>query len=85
MGRTGSAEAPESEEARLQRLEKAIAQLKPVQREVLLLCRREGLAYRQIAERKGMSIEQVERHLTDALYELDRRIERAERPWWRFW
>lgn len=85
MGRAGSAEAPESEEAKLRRLEKAIAQLKPVQREVLLLCRREGLAYRQIAERMGISLEQVERHLADALCELDRRIERAERPWWRFW
>ncbi|HEX8222768.1 MAG TPA: sigma factor-like helix-turn-helix DNA-binding protein [Allosphingosinicella sp.] len=83
MGRTGR--APESEEVKLRRLEKAIAQLRPVQREVLLLCRREGLAYRQIAERKGMSLDQVERHLADALYELDRRIERAERPWWRFW
>lgn len=85
MGQSGSGDSPESEEARLRRLEKAIAQLKPVQREVLLLCRREGLAYRQIAERMGISLEQVERHLADALYELDRRIERAERPWWRFW
>jgi RNA polymerase sigma factor (sigma-70 family) len=83
MGQGGS--APESQQARLRRLEKAIAHLKPVQRDVLLLCRREGLAYRQIAERMGISLEQVERHLADALYELDRRIERAERPWWRIW
>lgn len=85
MGQLGSGDSPESEEARLRRLGEAVSKLKPVQREVLLLCRVEGLAYHQIAERLGISRDAVERHLADALYELDRRLDRAERPWWRFW
>lgn len=84
MGQAGRGDAPEAEEVRLRRLEEAVSKLKPVQRDVLLLCRREGLAYHQIAERMGISREAVERHLADALYELDRRMESGKRAWWRF-
>ncbi len=45
----------------------------------------DGLTYAQIGKRLGISVEKVERHLADALYNLDRLMERAERPWWRFW
>ena len=85
MGQAGRGDALESHEARLRRLEEAVSKLKPVQREVLLLCRQEDLTYHQIGERMEISRDAVERHLANALYELDRHMERAERPWWRFW
>ena len=74
--------SPETEELRLRR---ASAKLDPRTREVFLLHRSEGLSYGEIAERLGISPEAVERHIADALYDLAKRMERYERPWWRFW
>ena len=69
----------------LDQLEKAASRLRPIEREVLFLSAREGLRYDQIAERLGISSEEARGHLADALYRLDREIERAARPWWKFW
>lgn len=67
------------------RLEQAIRELIPIEREVLFLSAREGLPTCEIAERLGLSSQAVERHLADALFNLDRNLERQSRPWWRFW
>jgi len=67
------------------RLEKAIRRLSPIEREVLLLSARDGLASIEIAARLDLSSQAVERHLADALFNLDRLLERQARPWWRFW
>lgn len=67
------------------RLRRALAKLEPRTREVFLLHRLDGLTYGEIAERLGISAEAVERHIADALYDLAKRMERYERPWWRFW
>ena len=67
------------------RLTRALAKLDPQTREVFLLHRSEGLSYGEIAERLGISAEAVERHIADALFDLAKRMERYERPWWRFW
>jgi len=69
----------------LGRLERAVSRLRPVEREVLFLSSREGLPNREIAARLGISAKAAERHLANALYRLDRHLERQERPWWRFW
>ena len=70
----------EGREAR--RLPRAFAKLPPVTREVFRLHRVEGLTYAAIAARLGLTAEVVERHVADALYELERRV---DRPWWKFW
>lgn len=67
------------------RLERAVAKLSPIEREVLLLSAREGLRIDEIAVRAGLPSATVERHLADALYNLDRLLERQDRSWWRFW
>lgn len=68
-----------------ERLEKAIRRLSPIEREVLFLSAREGLANDEIASRLELSCQTVERHLADALFDLDRVLERQGRSWWRFW
>ncbi len=75
----------EPDEETLARMRRALAKMKLVQREVFMMSAADGLTYAQIGKRLGISVEKVERHLADALYNLDRLMERAERPWWRFW
>lgn len=67
------------------RLALAISKLGPIERDVLLLSARERLANAEIATRLGLTTEAVQRHLADALCNLDRALERQARPWWRFW
>ena len=45
----------------------------------------DGLSYAEIAERLDTSVAQVERRMAQALLALDRAMDEAERPWWRFW
>lgn len=73
-----------SRELDLERLESAVSRLRPIEREVLFLSAREGLRYEEIAARLGISSEEARGHLADALYRLDRDLERRERPWWKF-
>lgn len=65
-------------------LERAIAALRPLEREVLLLSAREGLANGEVAARLGISPRSAERLLARALARLDRALEPKCRPWWRF-
>ncbi|HUU16078.1 MAG TPA: sigma-70 family RNA polymerase sigma factor [Sedimentisphaerales bacterium] len=51
----------------LARLEKAIEQLKPEYREVIVLTKIEGLSYKEIADRLGKSSEAVRKQLSRAL------------------
>lgn len=69
----------------LDRLMKAVSTLRPAEREVLMLSARDGLSNAEIAERLGITSAVAERRLADAIYRLDRALERQERPWWRFW
>ncbi len=75
----------EPDEETLKRLRRALRTIEPIQREVFMLSAAGGLTYLQIGERLGITVEAVERHLADALYNIDRRMQGAERPWWRFW
>lgn len=69
----------------LDRLQRAVSKLRPSEREVLILSAREGLSNAEIAERLGITSGAAERLLADAIYRLDRALERQEQPWWRFW
>ncbi len=69
----------------LERLRTAMSRLRPIEREVLFLSAGEGLRIDEIAARLGIPAEAAERHLADALCNLDRQLERETRPWWKFW
>jgi RNA polymerase sigma factor (sigma-70 family) len=68
-----------------ERLEKAAASLRPIEREVLMLSARERLSNEDIAARLCITAEAAERLLAKALCKLDRALQRQDQPWWRFW
>ncbi|MDC7810947.1 RNA polymerase sigma factor [Sphingomonas koreensis] len=57
---------------RLNRLQNALMRLKPKTRDIFLAHRLDGLSYKQVAERYGLSIKGVEWHMTKAIDHLDR-------------
>jgi RNA polymerase sigma factor (sigma-70 family) len=64
------------------RIERALSRLRPIEREVLSLSAGEGLGLAEIALRLGIPVEAAQRHLADALYRLDRVLERRPRSCW---
>ena len=61
---------------KLNRLQTALMRLKPETREIFLAHRLDGLSYKQIAERSGLSVKGVEWHMTKAIDHLDRVLRR---------
>lgn len=61
---------------KLNRLQTALMRLKPKTREIFLAHRLDGLSYKQIAERSGLSVQGVEWHMTKAIDHLDRVLRR---------
>lgn len=59
-------------------VERAVLDLSPRVREVFQLRWHEGLKYRQIATRLGISIKTVEMHMTTALREIRKRLGRSD-------
>ena len=70
---------------RERRLARALSKLRPIEREVLLLSSSEKLWNDEVAERLGLTTEEVERHLSSAIRKLVRELRRRERPWWKLW
>lgn len=58
----------------LNRLQQALLRLKPKTRAIFLAHRLDGLSYKQIAERHGLSVKGVEWHMTKAIDHLDRAL-----------
>lgn len=69
----------------LAKLEQAVRGLPRTEREIFLAHRLDDMSYSEIAKRTGLSVEQVERHMAQALYKLDRATNEPRRPWWRRW
>jgi RNA polymerase sigma factor (sigma-70 family) len=61
-------------EERLARLEKSLAQLKPVQREIIVLAKIEGLTAREITRRLGLSEAAVRQAISRGLKQLRERF-----------
>lgn len=60
----------------LQQLKEVLAELSPKRREALMLHRFEGLSQAQIAERMGVSVSMVEKHIAFALLHCKQRLQR---------
>jgi DNA-directed RNA polymerase specialized sigma24 family protein len=70
----------------LARLERAIANLPHLQREIFLAHRVDGLSYSQIACWKNLTRRMVQKLMVRALVNIDRQLEGHELRWWqRIW
>ncbi len=69
----------------LARLEDAMRRVPRRQREIFLAVRLDNLRYAEIAERTGLTVDQVERLFADALTNLTRNLDQPRRHWWRRW
>ena len=58
----------------LRRLEAAIMNIPERQRDIFLAHRVHGMTYGEIADRAGLSVRQVERHMAKALYKLAKQM-----------
>lgn len=76
IGRKRVSEPPRdrADAARVARVEAAIHSLPPITREVFILHRFDDLGYERIARRLGLSVEEVTRHMADAILQLDRAL-----------
>lgn len=61
----------------LNRLEAAMARLKPKTREIFMAHRLDGFSYAEIAEHTGMSVKGVEKQMSRAIVELRRLMDRV--------
>lgn len=69
----------------LKRIERAVRKLPRLQREIFLTARLDGMSYTEIAERTGLAVRDVERHIATALTSIDHRLRKPPRRWWRIW
>ena len=69
----------------LKQLEKAVLSLRRKEREIFLAHRLDDMTYAEIAERTGLSVEQVTQYMARALYKIGQWMDRQQRPWWRRW
>ena len=60
----------------LEQLKAVLAELSPRRREALMLHRFEGLSQAQIAERMGISVSMVEKHIAFALLHCKQHLQR---------
>ena len=60
----------------LRRLEAVMLRLKPKTREIFLAKRLDGMSYAEIAERTGLSVKGVEKHMSKAIAAVDRAVNR---------
>lgn len=73
---------PSSDPEFFERLNQAIAALPTTDREIFLAHRVDGFSYQEIANRTGLSVRRVERHIARALYGIDRTLEGRPLRWW---
>lgn len=66
----------------LKRLEIAVLRLPRTTRGIFLAHLFEDMSYQEIADRRGLTPREVERHVARAIYRLSRDIERGPIRWW---
>jgi RNA polymerase sigma-70 factor (ECF subfamily) len=70
---------------RLRRLEEAMLNIPKLQREILMAHRLDNMSYGEIAERTGLTVRQVERHMARAIYKLSKQLDGRTLNWWERW
>lgn len=66
----------------LKKLERAMLKLPRSTREIFLAHRLDNTSYREIANRTGLTVRQVERHMAKAIYRLCRELDDHPLRWW---
>ncbi|MFN3727720.1 MAG: sigma-70 family RNA polymerase sigma factor [Allosphingosinicella sp.] len=69
----------------LRRLEEAVGNIPRLQREIFMAHRLDDMSYRQIADRTGLTVRQVERHMAKAIYKLSKQMDGRRLSWWERW
>jgi RNA polymerase sigma-70 factor (ECF subfamily) len=69
----------------LRRLDEAMLSMPKLQREIFLAHRLDDMSYRKIARRTGLTMRQVERRISRAIYKLDRQLHGRKLSWWERW
>jgi len=73
-----------TEAENLARLERAVRRLPRLQREIFLANRLDDMSYLEIAERTGLSVREVERHVANSLVSIADVLDRPTRkPIWK--
>lgn len=68
----------------VERLEAGLERMPKLRREIFLAIRLDDASYAEIAERTGLSVEQVERHFAQSMLSLRDALEgRQSAPWWK--
>ncbi len=68
----------------IKRLEAKLQRMPKLQREIFLAVRVDDLSYADIAERTGLSVQQVERHFAQSMLALRDALDgRQSAPWWK--
>jgi RNA polymerase sigma-70 factor (ECF subfamily) len=66
----------------LKKMERAMLKLPRSTREIFLAHRLDNMSYQEIADRTGLSVRQVERHMAKAICQLCRELDDEPRRWW---
>lgn len=66
----------------LKKLEQAVLKLPRSTREIFLAHRLDNMSYRDIAERRGLTVRKVERHMARAIYRLCKELDDEPLCWW---
>ena len=66
----------------LRRLEEAMLNIPKLQREIFMAHRVDNMSYDEIAERTGLTVPQVERHMAKAIYKLSKQLDGRKLSWW---
>ncbi len=67
----------------IERLEAGLQRMPKLRREILLAIRLDDVSYAEIAERTGLSVEQVERHFAQSMLALRDALDgRPSVSWW---
>jgi DNA-directed RNA polymerase specialized sigma24 family protein len=69
---------PRPSPERLAQLREAVAALPEPCRTILILCAVDGLDYRQISEKTGHSIKEIERAIAEGLVDIMRALDRMD-------
>ncbi len=78
-------DTPDPDPDLLRRMEAAMRAMPKMQREIFLAHRLDDMSYGEIAERTGLSVRQVERHMAKAIYKLVKQLDGEKLSWWERW